>query len=230
MLPMVSGKSAVIEGALHPSLWHVRRMSEEHTRYLAWFAEVAIHHQMSGRGFKERGGPVAIVAKKDWKLKARKPVRHKKIKRLIERLTVPLGVDTDLSSAFLETASFGPWDLLIVDKLPLGMEVESPDNEIIAFPTLRGVLAWNPNLKWCEVDHGAIPFLMNGADCMAAGIHRACDTIEIGDLIWIRDQSHGKPLAIGWATMNAMEMVDATKGKAVKMLHHIGDELWELEL
>ncbi|GIS43569.1 MAG: hypothetical protein Ct9H90mP16_06390 [Candidatus Poseidoniales archaeon] len=25
-----------------------------------------------------------------------------------------------------------------------------------------------------------------------------CDTIEEGDLIWIRDQSHGKPLAIGW--------------------------------
>ncbi|MAR61755.1 MAG: RNA-binding protein [Euryarchaeota archaeon] len=182
------------------------------------------------RGFKEWGGFVEIVAKKDWKLKARKPVRHKKIKGLIERLTVPLGVETDLSTAFLETANFGPWNLLIVDKSPLGMEVESPKQEIIAFPTLRGILAWSPNLKWCEVDHGAIPFLMNGADCMAAGIHRACDTIEEGDLIWIRDQSHGKPLAIGWATMGSNEMVESTKGKAVKMLHHIGDELWELEL
>ena len=65
---------------------------------------------------------------------------------------------------------------------------------------------------------------------MAAGIHRACDTIEGGDLIWIRDQSHGKPLAIGWATMDSEEMVAANQGKAVKMLHHIGDELWELEL
>ena len=183
-----------------------------------------------GATFKECGGFVTFVAKKDWKLKGRKPVRHKKIKGLIGRLTVPLGVDTDMSNAFLETATFGPWNLLIVDKSPLGMEVENPDGEIIAFPTLRGILDWNPNLKWCEVDHGAIPFLMNGADCMAAGIHRTCDTIELGDLIWIRDQSHGKPLAIGWATMDAKEMVAATKGKAVKMLHHIGDELWELEL
>tara|TARA_B100000530_G_scaffold152278_1_gene95577 strand:+ start:1482 stop:2081 length:600 start_codon:yes stop_codon:yes gene_type:complete len=182
------------------------------------------------REFKECECLVAIVAKKDWKLKARKPVRHKKIKGLIQRLTVPLGVDTDLSNAFLETATFGPWNLLIVDKSPLGMEVESPEHEVIAFPTLRGVLAWNPNFKWCEVDHGAIPFLMNGADCMAAGIHSACETIEEGDLIWIRDQSHGKPLAIGWATMDSTEMVGSTKGKAVKMLHHIGDELWELEL
>ena len=170
------------------------------------------------------------MAKKDWKLKVRKPVRHKKIKGLIERLTVPLGVETDLSSAFLETATFGPWNMLIVDKSPLGMEVEDPEGETIAFPTLRGILAWNPSRKWCDVDHGAIPFLMNGADCMAAGIHSACDCIQTGDLIWIRDQSHGKPLAIGWAMMNSAEMVDAAKGKAVKMLHHIGDELWELEL
>ena len=191
---------------------------------------MAVHHQISGREFKECERLVVFVAKKDWKLKARKPVRHKKIKGLIERLTAPLGVDTDLSNAFLETATFGPWNLLIVDKSPLGMEVESPEHEVIAFPTLRGILAWSPNFKWGEVDHGAIPFLMNGADCMAAGIHRACETIEEGDLIWIRDQSHGKPLAIGWATMDCNEMVAATKGKAVKMLHHIGDELWELEL
>ena len=173
---------------------------------------------------------VSSVAKKDWKLKGRKPVRHKKIKGLINRLTQPLGVEADLSSAFLETASFGPWNLLIVDKSPLGMEVDNPEGETIAFPTLRGVLAWNPSMKWCEVDHGAIPFLMNGADCMAAGIHGACESVQEGDLIWIRDQSHGKPLAIGWATMTGDEMVKATKGKAVKMLHHIGDELWELEL
>ena len=189
---------------------------------------MAVHHQINGREFKECERLVVIVAKKDWKLKARKPVRHKKIKRLIERLTAPLGVDTDLSNAFLETATFGPWNLLIVDKSPLGMEVESPEHEVIAFPTLRGILAWSPNFKWCEVDHGAIPFLMNGADCMAAGIHRAWGTIEEGDLIWIRDQSHGKPLAIGWATMDCNEMVAATKGKAVKMLHHVGDELWDM--
>lgn len=170
------------------------------------------------------------MAKKDWKLKGRKPVRHKKIKSLIDRLTTPLAIDVDLSSAFLETAQFGPWSMLIVDKAPLGMEIESPEGGTIAFPTLRGILAWSPSARWCEVDHGAIPFLMNGADCMAAGIHAACETIKAGDLIWIRDQSHGRPLALGWATLDAADMVAATKGKAVKMVHHIGDELWELEL
>ena len=190
--------------------------------------ELALGDETGGGTVKRERRPQRNVAKKDWKLKGRKPVRHKKIKSLIQRLTEPLGIDVDLTSSFLETAQFGPWSLLIVDKLPLGMEVESLENQTIAFPTLRGILAWNPNHKWCEVDHGAIPFLMNGADCMAAGIHNACNTIEVGDLIWIRDQSHGKPLAIGWAMMSPSEMIESKQGKAVKMLHHVGDELWEM--
>jgi PUA domain protein len=190
---------------------------------------------------------------KDWKLKQRKPVRHKKLRGLLDRLTEPVAIEVDLTTAFLEQAEYGPWSLLIVDKSPLAMEVAIPDSETdggsadggsahggsvdgdsaperIAFPTLRGVLAWEPERRWCEVDHGAIPFLLNGADCMAAGIHNACDCIEEGDLIWIRDQQHGKPLAIGWALMSAADMIAATSGKAVKSIHYVGDELWELEL
>jgi len=201
-----------------------------HTTRSAWTAEPLQSDESGGARLRGEMRRPDIVAKKDWKLKARKPMRHKKLKALIERLTIPLGIDTDLSEAFLETADFGPWDLLIVDKNPLGMQVESPAGQTIAFPTLRGILAWSPTRKWCEVDHGAIPFLLNGADCMAAGIHAACDCIEEGDLIWIRDQNHGKPLAIGWATRSSAEMVEATQGKAVKMLHHVGDELWDLEL
>ncbi|MAE38830.1 MAG: hypothetical protein CL969_04275, partial [Euryarchaeota archaeon] len=100
---------------------------------------------------------------KDWKLKQRKPVRHKKIRGLIERLTNPLNLEVNLSSTFLEQAEYGPWSLLIVDKSPLAMEILPNDGgERIAFPTLRGCLAWKPEMKWCEVDHGAIPFLLNG--------------------------------------------------------------------
>ena len=168
---------------------------------------------------------------KDWKLKQRKPVRHKKLKNLFSRLTEPIGLELDLTTAFLEQAEYGPWSLLIVNRSPLAMEVSIEEgSDRVAFPTLRGLLAWNPSQKWCEVDHGAIPFLLNGADCMAAGIHACCNSVEEGDLVWIRDQEHGKPLAIGWASMSSDEMVAATGGKAVKTIHNVGDELWELEL
>jgi len=173
---------------------------------------------------------------KDWKLKQRKPVRQKKIRGLLERLCEPIELEFDLTGAFLEQAEFGPWSLLLVDRQPLAFEVvaengpEGVDTQRIAFPTLRGILAWQPERRWCDVDHGAIPFLLNGADCMAAGIHAACECIEVGDLIWIRDQEHGKPLAVGWARMSAEEMVAASGGKAVGTIHWIGDELWELEM
>ena len=83
--------------------------------------------------------------------------------------------------------------------------------------------------KWVEVDHGAIPFLMNGADCMVAGVQAADETIEKGELVWIRDMTHKKPLAIGWSIMAGSEMAEASKGKGIKTLHWFGDELWEME-
>ena len=48
-------------------------------------------------------------------------------------------------------------------------------------------------------------------------------------MVWVRDQEHGKPLAVGQALVSGDEMVSMTKGKAIKTLHWVGDELWELE-
>ena len=64
---------------------------------------------------------------------------------------------------------------------------------------------------------------------MVAGVHGADEDIEVGDLVWIRDKEHGRPLALGWATMTGTEMVEATKGKGIKTIHWVGDELWDME-
>jgi len=166
-------------------------------------------------------------------------VRHKHLRGLIQRLGILIGIDIDLADAFLETASFGPWTLLIVDRKPLAIEVPRPDDlsdderqggVVVPFPTLRGILEWNIGTRWCAVDAGAIPFLMNGADCMGAGVHIADPGIERGNLVWIRDQEHGKPLALGWALLPGNEMVAMTKGKAIRTIHWVGDELWEIAL
>ena len=67
------------------------------------------------------------------------------------------------------------------------------------------------------------------AKCMGAGIHLAHESIEKGELIWIKDQQHSKPLAIGMATVSGLDMIKMVKGKAIETIHWIGDELWELE-
>ena len=166
---------------------------------------------------------------KEWSIRKRRPVRRKNIAPLLKALESSLGIDLSVDGAFLEMAEYGPWQMVFVDKVAKAIEVKNSDNERFTFLTLRGFLEHNDAAKWVEVDHGAIPFLMNGADCMVAGVQAADEDIAVGELVWIRDMTHKKPLAIGWSTMEGQEMAAATKGKGIKTLHWVGDELWEME-
>ena len=166
---------------------------------------------------------------KNWSIRKRRPVRRKNIAPLLKALESSLGIDLSVDGAFLEMAEYGPWQMVFVDKVAKAIEVKNSDNERFTFLTLRGFLEHSDAAKWVDVDHGAIPFLMNGADCMVAGVQAADEDIAVGELVWIRDMTHKKPLAIGWSTMEGQEMASATKGKGIKTLHWIGDELWEME-
>jgi len=166
-------------------------------------------------------------------MRKRKPVRIKVVRKLVEVLQNDFGIDESLEGMFLETAEFGDLRLLLANKEPIAMTLIRPedlgDQDHITFPTLRGILRWNLEKRWCAVDRGAIPFLMNGADCMAAGIQIVDPDIKRGDLVWIRDQEHGKPIAIGWALIDSEKMDEATKGKAIRTIHWIGDDLWTID-
>ncbi len=170
--------------------------------------------------------PELLVSEK--RLRRRTPVRWKQIRKEMQEISERIGVELSISGSFLERGHFQEKDLILVDKLPLAMQIKT-DAGKRWYPTIRGILAWGSEKNWAAVDHGAIPFLMNGADCMGAGVHKADSNIETGDLMWIKDQQHGKPLAIGIALVNGTEMTAMTKGKAIKTIHWVGDELWELE-
>lgn len=165
----------------------------------------------------------------EWTVKKRRPVRRKHIAPLLKRLEVDLEIDLNVDGSFIEMASFGPWTMVFLDKTPIVIEVVNDQSERYVFLTLRGFIEQPQAKKWVEVDHGAIPFLMNGADCMIAGIHDADNSVVPGDLVWIRDMTHKKPLAVGWSVMTGTDMIEGTKGKGIKTLHWVGDELWEME-
>ncbi len=167
---------------------------------------------------------------KDWQVRKRRPVRRKNIAPLLKELESHLGIDLSVDGAFLEMAEYGPWQLVLVDRVALAVEVRNDDDERVACLTLRGLITYPDAANWVEVDHGAIPFLMNGADCMIAGVHGADEGIEPGNHVWIRDKEHKRPLALGWALMSGEEMVEQTKGKGIKTIHWVSDELWEMEL
>lgn len=166
---------------------------------------------------------------KDWSIRKRRPVRRKAIAPLLKELERVLGIDLNVDGAFLEQAEYGPWDLVFVDKTPKAVRITNPEDEAIAALTLRGLIEHPKAKRWVSVDHGAISFLMNGADCMVAGVSDADPEVKEGDLVWVRDETHHRPLALGWAMMDGGLMPSATSGKAVKTVHWVGDELWDME-
>ena len=120
---------------------------------------------------------------KDWSIRKRRPVRRKNIAPLLKALESSLGIDLSVDGAFLEMAEYGPWQMVFVDKVAKAIEVKNSDNERFTFLTLRGFLEHSDAAKWVDVDHGAIPFLMNGADCMVAGVQAADEDIAVGELV-----------------------------------------------
>ncbi|AFK22334.1 RNA-binding protein [Pyrococcus sp. ST04] len=85
--------------------------------------------------------------------------------------------------------------------------------------------------KWPRrvvVDEGAVPHILNGADVMAPGIVDADENIKEGDFVFIIEENYGRPLAIGIALMSGKAMKEKNRGKAVKVIHHARDKIWEI--
>lgn len=85
-------------------------------------------------------------------------------------------------------------------------------------------------LKRITIDMGAIKFIVNGADVMRPGITEMEEGIQKDDLVVIIDQNNKKPLAVGVALFNSEEMKAMPKGKAVKTIHYVGDEVWKADV
>jgi PUA domain protein len=75
---------------------------------------------------------------------------------------------------------------------------------------------------------GAVRFVTNGADVMTPGITAVDPDVQEGDLVWVGEERHGKPLAVGRALVPAAELHAQGKGKGVASLHYLGDKLWDL--
>jgi len=84
-----------------------------------------------------------------------------------------------------------------------------------------------PSYPTITVDDGAVPHIVNGADVMRPGIKDISGEFGIGDLLMIKDLK-GRYVGIGISLMTSDEMKSTTKGKVIKVIHHLGDKLWNL--
>jgi PUA domain protein len=159
---------------------------------------------------------------KELRVRRRARLRNKDVDSLVEKLSGTLGIRLDGAS---------PVDSGDYDKV----QVYISEGRIVAFrhddkiaPSLRLALKSQPTCKHVTVDMGAIKFVCNGADVMGPGVVDADASIKAGDVVWVREQTHMKPLAIGIALADGVAM-PRSKGKVVQSLHYVGDSLWEFE-
>jgi PUA domain protein len=142
-------------------------------------------------------------------------MKRKVAKKLLTELSNTFG---DLQAGRVETAKFEEKELYLFDEL-----IEFVKDENGFYPFLGG--SHLESLPKVVVDMGAIRFVCNGADVMAPGITEM-GVFDVGDIVVIRDVTHGKALAIGVANRSSGDIEMSKKGKVIKNLHYVGDKLW----
>jgi len=73
---------------------------------------------------------------------------------------------------------------------------------------------------------GAVPHVCNGANVMAPGIVRFEGNFRKDDFVFVVDERHGKPVAIGEVVYDVEAAKKATQGVVVKNTHFVGDKIW----
>ena len=156
------------------------------------------------------------------RIRKRKRMRSKEIKALSEEIASVIGVPVFGENDPVDMAEGPDFDLIFVGNDILGLVYEGKP-----FLTVRGLQKYKAEHRFVTVDMGAVRFVTNGADVMGPGITEADDGISEGDLVWIRDEKNRVPLAVGVALRDSAGIRSKEKGKAIQMLHFVGDKLWK---
>ena len=154
----------------------------------------------------------------------RRRIRKKEAKKLEEGITESAGSSPFSYKDDVDIAEMGDIGLIFSGGVVVGLIIEGKP-----FPSLRGILLRTPEKRHVTVDMGAVKFLYNGADVMAPGIVDADRQIEVGDIVWVREERHGRPMIVGKALMSGEEMLESNRGKAVKTIHYVGDRIWKID-
>lgn len=155
--------------------------------------------------------------------KSRHPIRERDARDVSEALSQIFGADVSWKGKLVEESEDGGFHLYFVEGIPLAFAFEGR-----VMPTVKGLLEYPATARYVTVDEGAVKFVLNGADIMAPGVTEADPLVKAGDAVWIREEKHKRPLAVGLALMSGPEMAAAEKGKAVRSVHHLRDKLWDL--
>ncbi|MCD4703852.1 MAG: RNA-binding protein [Methanosarcinaceae archaeon] len=159
------------------------------------------------------------------KIKSRIHLRKSAKKELLAELSHIYGdAMKTISDSKYESATADGISIIIVD----GAIMFFKDDGMYV-PTIKGVMGLGLDSNVVVVDAGAVRFVVNGADVMCPGIVSADPEIQTDDLVIIKEVTHDKPLGMGRALVPGDSM-KAKSGKAVRSIHYVGDDLWNMEV
>lgn len=150
-------------------------------------------------------------------------LRAKEAKKVLETASQKLSADLGQifgEKADIECVETDFAEIILVNGKPLLVK----EDEAI-YPTLvfEQYFALAPKVV---VDMGAVPYVCKGANVMRPGIRRFEGTFQQGSLVFVVDEKHGKPLAIGEILYNSEEADKVSQGVVVRNIHFVGDRLW----
>jgi len=111
--------------------------------------------------------------------------------------------------------------VLLFDKIVLIKEKEE------IFPSLVCEEGFLGKLPYIKVDKGAIPYICKGAKIMRPGIVAFEREFSEGDVVCVKDATHGKYIAIARALVEKSEAEQTVKGVVLDNLHYVGDKYWD---
>ncbi len=155
-------------------------------------------------------------------IKRRYCLKKKELKKIKEELDGIFGNEIIPKKANAELAITEDYEMILINNEPVAFKI----NDKI-YPTLKTILNHELNKGKVVVDMGAVRFLANGADVMSPGIVDADEDIKEGDVVFVVDETHHRPLCVGEALMDGKTMKESNKGKAIKTIHYIGDDIWK---
>ena len=155
-------------------------------------------------------------------IKRRYCLKKKELKKIKEELNNIFGTEIIPKKANAELAITEDYEMILIDNEPVAFKINDK-----VYPTLKTLLNHELDKGKVVVDMGAVKFLANGADVMAPGIVEADENIKEGDVVFVVDETHNRPLCVGEALMDGKTMKESNKGKAIKTIHYIGDDIWK---
>jgi len=155
--------------------------------------------------------------------KSRHPLKDREVKELLSRFSARFGVEPNEilgANPRIEVLDLPKVTLFLIDEKPVLFRKDETPLPTLLFDQF---LARLPRVV---VDMGAVPHVCNGADVMSPGVVRASGNFAEGAIVAIVDERHGRYIALGEALVNSENLQRKDRGKVVRNLHYVGDNVW----